>query len=176
MNIDETLEQGDSLNQFLTFCLGDEQYALNVRNVQSVLEVTPTTKLPQTPEYMRGVINLRGSVIPVIDFRLKFGLPTAEKTVNTRIIVMELEYESSTVTVGAIADSVQEVINLDPENIDPAPKIGTNINTDFISGIGKINEDFLILLDLQKIFQENEIETLKESKRLASKEKVPVSG
>jgi purine-binding chemotaxis protein CheW len=125
---------------------------------------------------MRGVINLRGSVIPVIDFRLKFDLPTAEKTVNTRIIVMELEYDGSTVTVGAIADSVQEVINLDPENIDPAPKIGTTIDTDYISGIGKINDDFLILLDLQKIFQDNELETLKESKRMASKEKVPVSG
>ncbi len=106
---------------------------------------------------MRGVINLRGSVVPVIDLRLKFGMSESEKTVDTCIIVMEVALASETIVLGALADSVQEVIELEEEQIEPAPKIGTRLNTDFISGMGKREENFLIILNIDRVFTGEEI-------------------
>ncbi|MDA3948341.1 MAG: chemotaxis protein CheW [Spirochaeta sp.] len=144
-------------SQYLTFTLAEEQYAVQVYDVKEVLEYTTVTRVPRTQEFMRGVINLRGSVVPVIDLRLKFGMGETEKTIDTSIIVMEVEINGDTVTVGTLADSVQEVINLDEEQIEPSPQIGTRINTDFIRGIGKQDERFIIILDIDRIFSEEEI-------------------
>src|SRR6056297_3652390 len=130
-------------SQYLTFTLADEQYAVQVYDVKEVLEYTTVTRVPRTQEFMRGVINLRGSVVPVIDLRLKFGMGETEKTIDTSIIVMEVEINGDNVTVGTLADSVQEVINLDEEQIEPSPQIGTRINTEFIRGIGKQDERFI---------------------------------
>ncbi|MFP4152473.1 MAG: chemotaxis protein CheW [Alkalispirochaeta sp.] len=144
-------------SQYLTFMLAEEQYAVQVYDVKEVLEYTTVTRVPRTQDFMRGVINLRGSVVPVIDLRLKFGMGETEKTIDTSIIVMEVEINNDKVTVGTLADSVQEVINLDEEQIEPAPQIGTRIKTEFIRGIGKQDEQFIIILDIDRIFSEDEI-------------------
>ncbi len=150
-------EMRATTSQYLTFTLAEEQYAVEVYDVKEVLEYSTVTRVPRTQEFMRGVINLRGSVVPVIDLRLKFSMPETEKTVNTRIIVMEVEINGDKVTVGTLADSVQEVINLDQEQIEPAPQIGTRINTEFIKGIGKQDERFIIILDIDRVFAEDEL-------------------
>lgn len=144
-------------NQYLTFTLEDEQYAVEVYDVKEVLEYTTVTKVPRTQEFMRGVINLRGSVVPVIDLRLKFGMGETEKTIDTSIIVMEVDIKDDQITLGTLADSVQEVINLDDEQIEPPPQIGTKIDTNFIKGIGKQDERFIIILDINKIFVGDEL-------------------
>ncbi|UFS68783.1 chemotaxis protein CheW [Geomonas sp. RF6] len=143
--------------QFLTFKLEDELFALDIGKVREVLDFTTITKVPQTPEYMRGVINLRGSVVPVVDMRLKFGMTGAEKTVNTCIIIVEVELDGETVVMGAMADAVQEVLDLEPDQVEPPPRIGTKLNTDFIRGMGKHGEDFIIILDIDKVFSAEEL-------------------
>ncbi len=148
-------------NQFLTFTLKAEKYAIDVARVREVLELVPISKVPKTPAYMKGVINLRGSVVPVIDLRLKFDMEEAEPTVDTCIIVLEVHLSGEEVIVlGAVSDSVEEVIELPPEKIEPTPRIGTRLDTDFIQGMGKYNEEFLILLDIDKVFTASDIVSL----------------
>jgi purine-binding chemotaxis protein CheW len=106
---------------------------------------------------MRGVINLRGSVVPVIDMRLKFDMPRTEKTVNTCIIIAEVSLDGETVILGALADSVQEVLDFEPEQIEPAPRIGTKLRTEFIRGIGKRDNHFVMILDIDRIFSADEL-------------------
>jgi purine-binding chemotaxis protein CheW len=143
--------------QYLTFELDKETFALDVAKVREILDSPTVTKVPQTPEYMRGVINLRGSVVPVIDLRLKFNMAETEQTVNTCIIVVEIELQGELIILGALADSVQEVIDLEPDQIEPAPRIGTKLNTDFIKGMGKHNEQFIMILDIDKVFSSVEL-------------------
>jgi len=144
-------------HQYLTFKLDDEVFALGIDKVREVLDYTSVTKVPQTPDFMRGVINLRGSVVPVVDMRLKFGMAKTEKTVNTCIIIVEINLEGETTVLGALADSVQEVLDLEPHQIEPAPKIGTKLRTDFIRGMGKRDEQFIIILDIDKVFSSEEL-------------------
>lgn len=144
-------------NQYLTFKLHDEVFGLAIGKVREVLDFTTITKVPRTPDYMRGVINLRGSVVPVMDLHLKFGLPQAEKTVNTCIIIVEIELEGEIIVLGALADSVQEVIELEQDQIEPAPRIGTKLDTAFIKGMGKREEEFIILLDIDRVFSSEEL-------------------
>ncbi|QWV94512.1 chemotaxis protein CheW [Geomonas oryzisoli] len=148
--------------QYLTFKLEDELFALDIGKVREVLDFTSITKVPQTPDYMRGVINLRGSVVPVVDLRLKFGMAMAEQTVNTCVIIVEVELEGEKVVMGAMADAVQEVMDLEPDQIEPPPRIGTKLNTDFIKGMGKHNEQFIIILDIDKVFTSGELEMVQE--------------
>jgi purine-binding chemotaxis protein CheW len=138
--------------QYLTFKLGDEVFALDIGKVREVLDFTAVTKVPQTPDFMRGVINLRGNVVPVVDMRLKFGMSQTEKTVNTCVIITEIDVDGETTVVGAMADSVQEVLDLEPEQIEPPPRIGSKMNTDFIMGMGKHNDQFIIILNIDKVF------------------------
>ena len=144
-------------HQYLTFKLDDEVFALGIDKVREVLDYTSVTKVPQVPEFMRGVINLRGSVVPVVDMRLKFGMAKTEKTVNTCIIIVEINLEGETTILGALADSVQEVLDLEPHQIEPAPKIGTKLRTEFIKGMGKRNEQFIIILEIDKVFSGEEL-------------------
>jgi len=143
--------------QYLTFKLDEEVFALDVAKVREILDFTAITKVPQTPDFMRGVINLRGSVVPVVDMRLKFGMSMTEKTVNTCIVVVEVATEGETTVLGALADSVQEVIELEPGQIEPAPRIGTKLRTDFIRGMGKHDGRFIMILDIDKVFSSDEI-------------------
>lgn len=149
--------------QYLSFMLDKEVFALDITKVREVLDYTSVTKIPQTPEFMRGVINLRGGVVPVIDMRLKFGLPETETTVNTCIIIAEVQINNESVILGALADSVQEVFDLLHDDIEPAPKIGTQINTDFLTGMGKKEDEFVLLLDIDRIFSADEIELVQKA-------------
>ena len=143
--------------QYLTFKLSDEIFALDVAKVREILEITNITKVPQTPDFMRGVINLRGGVVPVVDMRLKFGMSATEQTVNTCIIVVEVSMDGDSTLLGALADSVQEVVEMEPESIEAAPHIGTKLNTDFIKGMGKVNTSFVMILDIDKVFSTTEL-------------------
>ena len=143
--------------QYLTFRLEEEVFALDITQVREVLDFTTITKVPRTPEFMRGVINLRGSVVPVVDMRLKFGMSRTEQTLNTCIIIVEINIDGDRLILGALADSVQEVIELGPGQIEPAPRIGTRLDTEFIKGMGKRDEEFIIILDIDRIFSMDEL-------------------
>jgi len=150
--------------QYLSFMLDEEIFALDISKVREVLDYTSVTRIPQTPEFMRGVINLRGGVVPVIDMRLKFGLPETETTLNTCIIIAEVRIKNDTVVLGALADSVQEVSDLWHDDIEAAPRIGTQINTDFLKGMGKKDDNFILLLDIDRIFSAEEIELVQKAR------------
>ena len=148
------------LTQYLTFRLGEEVFALDIAQVKEVLDFTTATRVPRTPDFMRGVINLRGTVVPVVDLRLKFGMPGTEQTVNTCVIITEILVDRERTIVGALADSVQEVIDLDANQIEPAPRLGTRLNTDFLRGIGKHNNRFVMILDINQVFSSDEIASI----------------
>ena len=143
--------------QYLTFVLDEEVFAVDVARVREILEMPTITKVPQVPDYMRGVINLRGCVVPVIDLHMKFGMQQAEQTVNTCIIVVEVDMDGENIVLGALADSVQEVIEIEPSRIEAAPHIGTHLRTDFLKGMGKHNERFVMILDIDKVFSGEEL-------------------
>jgi purine-binding chemotaxis protein CheW len=143
--------------QYLTFKLADEIFALDVAKVREILELTTITKVPQTPDYMRGVINLRGSVVPVIDLRLNFRMQCTEQTVNTCIIVVEVSLDGETIVLGVLADSVQEVVEMEPDRIEPPPQLGTKLNTEFIKGMGRVDNDFVMILNIDKVFSSDEL-------------------
>lgn len=144
--------------QYLTFKLSDEVFGVDVAQVREILDYIKITKVPQTPDFMCGVINLRGSVVPVVDMNLKFGMNLTERTVNTCIVVVEVKLGDETAVLGALVDSVQEVFEIEPQNIEPAPRIGTKLNTEFIKGMGKREENFIIILDIDKVFSSEELE------------------
>jgi purine-binding chemotaxis protein CheW len=149
--------------QYLTFKLEDEVFATDIAQVREVLEYSQVTKIPRTPEYMRGVINLRGHVVPVLDLKLRFGMQPTEQTVNTCIIIVEIHMNGELTIIGALADSVQEVIDMESSTIQPAPKIGTKLNTEFIKGMGKRDEKFVIILDIERIFSTEELAAVQSS-------------
>jgi len=150
----ENLQQ---VNQYLTFKLDEEVFALEITKVREVLDFSNVTKVPQTPAFMRGVINLRGSVVPVVDMRVKFSMAEAHATVNTCIIIVEVMLAGESSVLGALVDSVQEVLELDPDQIELPPRIGTKLETEFIRGMGKHNETFIIILDIDNVFSADEI-------------------
>lgn len=164
------------MNQYLTFMLGDEVYALDVTHVREVLEVIPITPLPRSSEHMRGVINVRGSVVPVLDLRLRFGLSKTENTINTCIVVLDVTFGSSSVVLGAIVDSVQEVVDFDATQIEPAPRIGTGVGNQYLLGIGKRDEKFILILDIRKVFTEVDVTAGAESEAVPAPVPTPVAG
>ncbi len=143
--------------QYLTFKLRDELFALDIAKVREVLDYTPIAKIPRMPEFMLGVINLRGNVLSVVDMGLKFGMNRTERTVNTCIIIVEIDMDGKEVVLGALADSVQEVMSLDADQVAPAPRIGTQLNTRYIKGMGKRDDEFIIILDIDKVFSAEEL-------------------
>jgi len=143
--------------QYLTFKLEDEVFALDIAKVREVLEYTTITKVPKTPDFMCKMINLRSKVVPVVNMRLKFRMPDAEKTVNTCIIITEVTIDGEITMLGALADSVHKVMDLEPDQIEPAPKIGTKLDTDFIKGMGKHDSKFIMILDIDKVFSAEEL-------------------
>ncbi len=148
-------------NQYLTLTLGLEHFAIEIPKVREVLDYTNITKVPRTPDFMRGVINLRGNVVPVVDLRLSLGMSAIEKTVDTCIVIVEVRIDTEVLAVGMLADSVQEVIEIDPAQVEPAPKLGTKLNTDFISGMGKRDEDFVMILDIDKVLSGEDLATVR---------------
>jgi len=152
-----TEEKRIDSSQHLTFTLGKEVFALDIASVREVLELTPITKIPRTPEFMRGVINLRGHAVPVMDMRLKFGMPRAQVTVDTCIIIVEVAFESERIVMGGLVDSVREVFEIPPEAMEATPRMGTSINVEYIKGIGKQEGDFIIVLDIDRLFSAKEL-------------------
>ena len=149
--------QATQAGQYLTFRLEEEVFALEIGQVREVLDYTAITRVPRMPAFMRGVINLRGSVVPVVDLRLKFGMSATERTLNTCIIIAEVSVGGERTLLGALADSVQEVIDLDPAQIEPPPRLGASVNVEFIRGMGKRDEAFVIILDVDRVFSTDEL-------------------
>lgn len=158
--------------QYLTFKLGDEDFAVDVSKVREILELIKITKVPRTPDFMNGVINLRGSVVPVVDLRLSLQMERVESTSDTCIIVMEVAMNGETVVLGALADSVQEVLDMDPSDIEPPPRIGTKLRAEFIKGMGKHNDRFIIILNIDRVFTTEELTLVEETKDRISSEEV----
>jgi purine-binding chemotaxis protein CheW len=160
-------DTGTGAIQYLTFQLEDEVFAFDIAKVREVLDFTDVTRVPQTPEFMRGVINLRGNVVPVVDMRLKFGMTATPKTVNTCVIIVEVTVDDEALILGAMADSVQEVLDLDQDQIEPAPRIGSRLNTEFIRGMGKHGEEFIIILDIDRVFSGTELSLVRQREEMA---------
>ena len=138
--------------QFLTFRLNPEQYGINVLQVREVLEVPQITRIPRMPEHMRGVINIRGLVIPVIDLRLKLGLPEEARTIHSRVIIIDIIQDEKSLILGILVDAVHEVIDIAGDQVAPAPSFGSQVDTRFMTGIARTGESFVVLLDLSSIF------------------------
>jgi purine-binding chemotaxis protein CheW len=155
------MSETNKQNSYLSFKLGEETFASNVSKVLNILEMMKITKVPMSPEYMKGVINLRGTVLPVIDAKLKFGMTAIEETTNTCILVLEVIVDGEAIKVGAMVDSVDEVLELEDEDIQPPPTIGSKYKSEFISGMAKPNEEFIMLLDMDKVFSSKEVIELK---------------
>lgn len=143
----------DRAGKFLTFVLAGETYGLEILKVREIIGMMDITALPRTPDFIKGVINLRGKVIPVIDLRLKFGMPEAERTDETCIIVVQV----GSLEVGILVDEVSEVLNIDGKDIEDAPSFGTDVDTEFILGMGKSNGRVTILLDIDKVLTREDV-------------------
>ncbi|MEW6669068.1 MAG: chemotaxis protein CheW [Thermodesulfobacteriota bacterium] len=155
---------------YLTFRLGEEVFAIDVKQVREVLDLSPVTKVPRAPEFMRGVINLRGSVVPVVDLNMKFGLPKKEATVDTRIVVMEIDLDGEVTVMGAMADSVHEVLELEPGQIQDPPRLGARWRSEFIRGMGKRNDEFVIIIDIDRVFSSDELALVQETGDISTAE------
>jgi purine-binding chemotaxis protein CheW len=161
MNDREIIQGG--INSYLTFKLGDELFAANVGKVLNILEMTKVTRVPKAPTYMKGVINLRGSVLPLIDTRMKFEMEETIYTTNTCILVLDVSMSGESVHVGALVDSVQEVLEFDERQIQPPPSIGTKYKSEFIEGMAKVGDNFIMILNMDLVFSTEEFSLLKES-------------
>lgn len=144
-------EDGSAVSQYLTFQQNEDVFGIDIRRIKEVLEIREITTLPRSSEFMRGVINLRGQVVPVIDLKLKFGFEKTEFTVDTCIIILELEMDGGLCLYGVLADSVREVIDLADDDVSPPPKVGSSVDTAFIYGVGKVAETFVVILDALKL-------------------------
>ncbi|MEN8258944.1 MAG: chemotaxis protein CheW [Thermodesulfobacteriota bacterium] len=157
------LEETSATSQYLTFKLDEEYFTVNVRNVREILEYMKITKMPDAPHFMQGIINVRGGIVPVIDLRQKFSMGQTDPTPTTRIVVMEIKKETGNLVIGTLADSVKEVIELTAEQIEPPPDIGSHWQREYLKGVGKYNNEFIMLLDIDKLFSQAELTLLEES-------------
>jgi purine-binding chemotaxis protein CheW len=150
------------MNSYLSFRLGDEIFAIHVAKVHKILEMSSITELPHSPDYMKGVINLRGNVLPVIDARVKFGLEPIAKTKSTSILVVEVEISGESVLLGMMVDAVQAVLKIETEDMLPAPTLGDKYKSDFITNMTKVKDKFYIILDLDAVFSSDDHIQIKE--------------
>lgn len=145
-----------TINSYLSFKLGNEYFAAHVKHVINILELTEITPVPKSPDYMKGVINLRGTVLPIIDTRLKFGMEASKYSQDTCILVINVSIDGELVNLGALVDNVQEVLKIEDNHIKPAPSIGNKYKPEFINGIIHLNETFIMILDMDKVFSVTE--------------------
>lgn len=150
--------QDSLVEKYLTFKLSNETYGLEILKVQEIIGMMKVTGVPRTPEYIRGVINLRGKVIPVVDLRIKFHMDAGEDTEKTCIIVVQVQSESGMVTMGGIVDEVSEVLNIGFDQIEPTPPLGAGIDTEFILGMGKVEQKVVMILDVDKVLTSGELD------------------
>ncbi|MEE4362322.1 MAG: chemotaxis protein CheW [Desulfotignum sp.] len=149
--------------KYLTFTLADEEYGIGILKVKEIIGMMSITSVPRTPGFVKGVINLRGKVIPVIDLRLKFGMDAIAYTDRTCIIVVEIDSDDLTIQIGIVVDSVSEVLNIKEEEIEGAPSFGTSLNTEYILGMAKIDSGVKILLDIDQVLSAKEIKVLEKN-------------
>lgn len=144
-------------NQFVTFKIENEIYAIDVFKIREILEVPDITKVPGMPPMIRGVINIRGSVVPVLDLKMQFGQDRTEQTQETAVIVTEINSNDEIIQIGIMVDSAREVITLEPEDIEEPPRLGIFIDNKYLNGMGKVDDNFVIILNIDKILSEDEI-------------------
>ncbi|MBM4278787.1 MAG: purine-binding chemotaxis protein CheW [Deltaproteobacteria bacterium] len=149
--------------KFLTFLMANEKYGLEILKVREIIGIMDVTSVPTTPAFVRGVINLRGKVIPVVDLRLKFGIEAKENTQRTCIIVVQLARTAHEMTMGIIVDEVSDVLYINRDQIEPPPSFGANIRTDFILGMGKVDQKVMTLLDIDRVLTEQEVALVESS-------------
>ena len=149
--------------KYLTFTLDNEEYGIGILKIKEIIGMMPITTIPQTPDFVKGVINLRGKVIPVVDLRLRFGMASIAYTERTCIIVVEITSQSGTVQIGIVVDSVSEVLNIKGQEIEDTPTFGTTLNTDYILGMAKIEGAVKILLDINRVLNEEEVSMLEQA-------------
>jgi purine-binding chemotaxis protein CheW len=154
--MDATSEPGSC--QYLTFFVGAEEYAITILRIKEILEFSGATRVPGTPPSVLGVINLRGRVVPVIDLSLKFGAPRSEVTPRSCVVLVELVVEGDNLIIGLLADAVREVVELPAEAIEPPPSFGTRARTEFLLGVGRYSERFVLVLDIDRLLTQAEIE------------------
>jgi len=154
--VDMTLEQ----QQFLTFLLRDELFGINIRPIKEIIEYGQLTVVPMVPEFVRGVINVRGNVVPIIDLALRFGWPTTSVTKRSCIVIVEVESEGERIEIGVVVDAVSEVLDISLADIEPAPSFGARLRTDFIEGMGKVNDEFIVLLNVGRVLSVDELSSL----------------
>lgn len=154
------LAQAAEIQQYLTFALGSEMFAVGTLSVKEIIEYGQLTEVPMMPDFIRGVINLRGAVVPVIDLSARFGRSATEITRRTCIVIIEVPSGDEKQDIGVVVDAVSEVLEIPAGEIEPAPAFGAKIRTDFIQGMGKVNGKFVILLDVGKVLSVEEISTL----------------
>ena len=164
----EKMDQGikvmaDQDGKYLTFTLASEDYGIGILKIKEIIGMMPITTVPQTPEFVKGVINLRGKVIPVMDLRLRFGMEAIDYTERTCIIVVEITGQSGTVMIGIVVDSVSEVLNIKGEEIEDTPTFGTKLDTDYIFGMAKMEGGVKILLDIDRVLRTEEVAVLEKA-------------
>ena len=166
--VDEKIDQAvkamaDKEGKYLTFTLAEEEYGIGILKIKEIIGMLPITSVPQTPDFVKGVINLRGKVIPVMDLRLRFGMPSIDYTERTCIIVVEIGGSSGTVLIGIVVDAVSEVLNIKGDDIEKTPTFGTKLNTDYILGMAKMEGGVKILLDIDRVLSNDELSLLSEA-------------
>ncbi|HOT14187.1 MAG TPA: chemotaxis protein CheW [Bacteroidales bacterium] len=150
-------------NTYLSFVVGEEQFAVNVTKVLEVLQKQTITKVPNAPDFIKGIINFRGEVVPVFEMRVKFNLAERDETKGYVIIILDLQSGEETIRIGAIADKVRDVITLNDSDIKPVPAMNKDFNTEFLQGIVKLNDKFILLLNVDKVFTSNQLQQLHDS-------------
>jgi purine-binding chemotaxis protein CheW len=153
----------DKEGKYLTFTLAEEDYGIGILKIKEIIGMLPITSVPQTPDYVKGVINLRGKVIPVLDLRLRFGMPAIDYTERTCIIVVEISGNAGTILIGIVVDAVSEVLNIKGDDIEKTPTFGTKLNTDYILGMAKMEGGVKILLDIDRVLSNDELSLLSEA-------------
>jgi purine-binding chemotaxis protein CheW len=158
---DAVTRTADREGKYLTFSLAGEEYGIGILKIREIIGMLPITSVPETPHYVKGVINLRGKVIPVVDLRLRFGMAEIDYTERTCIIVVEMESPGGTVHIGTVVDAVSEVLNIKGEDIADAPSFGAKFNSDYILGMAKMGKGVKLLLDIDRVLSDNEMIQLK---------------
>jgi purine-binding chemotaxis protein CheW len=146
--------------KYLTFSLAGEEYGIGILKIREIIGMLPVTSVPETPAFVKGVINLRGKVIPVVDLRLRFGMAEIDYTERTCIIVVEIAGPAGTISMGIVVDSVSEVLNIKGADIEDTPSFGTRLNTEYVLGMAKVGKGLKILLDIEKALTSTEMEPL----------------
>jgi purine-binding chemotaxis protein CheW len=146
--------------QYLAFVLGGETFAMEIRSIKEVIQYGALTQVPMMPDFIRGVINLRGSVVPVIDLAVRFGRPPSEVSRRTCVVVLEVEHQEEDLVLGFIVDQVRAVLDIDAADIEPPPAFGSSLRSDFLAGIGKVDGEFVILLEVDHVLSLDELSAI----------------